>query len=224
MRAWIVAGIVLVAAVWAPPLSARVCLGRTLPGELSFGVDAIAVEAWASRISVGHQWESGIGGRLGAVVAGGPGQEPDLRAIQGEISYSVEVGDGATLCPGVAVLGTLPGVEGGITLFDAFVSLGARSEPTAGIAVIPFITPHLAFALVPVGDVVHVDDGPGPYEPVGSSGERGPAWAGGLTGGVGVLIGPVTVRGMATLIVAPIGVRPALGAGLGWRPWAARRR
>ena len=223
MRAWIVAGIVLVVAVWAPPLSAQVCLGRTLPGELSFGVDAIAVEAWASRISVGRQGESGVGWRLGAVAGGGPGQRPQLQALHGELSYSVEVADGAELCPGVSVLGTLPAVDAGITLFDAFVSFGARAEPAAGITVIPFITPHLAFALVPQGDVVHVDDGPDPYEPIGSSGERDPAWAGGLTAGVGVLIGAVTVRGTATLIAAPTGVHPALGAGVGWRPAAGRR-
>lgn len=229
MRAWIMAGIVLVGAAWVAPAAGQLCLGRTLPGELSIATD-VAVLGWESmggRVSVGDELANGLGWRAGLVGARGEVDGWEAHAGQVELFWSTQVADRVHVCPGVSGFRTFDWIDDSTTLIDVFTSVGFETPFGDGATLVPFLTPHLVVAFVQELAITEADWSFSSYDPGVYDETRTTVMelTGGLTGGVGLLMGPLSVRAMLTAIIGPgPGVHPAVGMGVGWRPsWASRR-
>ncbi len=199
----------------ATPASAQLCLGRSLPGEFSLEVGAGVLGGVMGRASAGGELAFGLGGRVGVVLGLVDRDEWRPAGAHGEVFWAVPTEGSIHICPGVAGYRSARQVDERSTLFDIFTSLGFESQTATGATVVWFVTPRLAVSLNEEMHTVMPPDEPGVTRPVWTTEAR--AYPG-ITGGVGLLMGPLTLRGMATTLVPFPGVPPALGFTIGWRP------
>lgn len=182
---------------------AQLCLGRSLPGEGSITADmALFGDGYATRFAAGAQLGNGLAWRIGVIGGAGEGDPWSLDMAQGELSHTLPSSGGLRVCPGLSVVRTLPSLDPE-TFIDGFVSFSVHRSVHDGTAV-AFVTPRVI------------------YRSGVSTSTSGYAWGPevgvGLTAGVGVLVGPFSVRSTLNLIGSrDTGMQPVLGLGIGVR-------